>query len=253
MANKTFKAFVDKMGGVPASSYIGNEGELFYDPTTTTLRVSDGSTPGGTIVSSGGGGGNPFDQDLNTSNNVTFNEVTANNVYFDNLNLTGNVFVSSACSAINFVANSSGDGAGASTIELIPDTNLSGTDQYLIIDPTAPGHIHIRAGGIQDGSSADLFIGGEYSYLKVHAGANSEVSVTANSHQFRFGQSGYGVLQFPNLTYADLPQSPDIIAGQRAFINDANIAASGNFGATVSGGGANNTPVWSDGVNWYIG
>lgn len=53
MSNKTFKAFVDKMGGTSASNYIGNEGELFYDPTTTTLRVSDGSTPGGVVLSSG--------------------------------------------------------------------------------------------------------------------------------------------------------------------------------------------------------
>ena len=55
MANKTYVAFVDKQGGTTATSYIGNEGELFYDPSTTTLRVSDGSTPGGTVVSSGGG------------------------------------------------------------------------------------------------------------------------------------------------------------------------------------------------------
>lgn len=54
MANKTFKAFVDKMGGTTATNYIGNEGELFYDPTTTTLRIGDGETPGGTVISSGG-------------------------------------------------------------------------------------------------------------------------------------------------------------------------------------------------------
>ena len=54
MSNKTYVAFVDKQGGTTASSYIGNEGELFYDPTTTTLRVSDGSTPGGIAVNSGG-------------------------------------------------------------------------------------------------------------------------------------------------------------------------------------------------------
>ncbi len=41
--------------------------------------------------------------------------------------------------------------------------------------------------------------------------------------------------------------------GARAFISDGNLAAVGNFGAQVSGGGANNVPVWSDGTNWYIG
>lgn len=43
------------------------------------------------------------------------------------------------------------------------------------------------------------------------------------------------------------------IAGGRAFANDANLAAAGNFGAQVSGGAGNTVPVWSDGTNWYIG
>jgi hypothetical protein len=50
MANKTFKLFADKMGGRTASDYIGNEGEIFYDPTTTSLRISDGSTAGGMSI-----------------------------------------------------------------------------------------------------------------------------------------------------------------------------------------------------------
>ena len=41
--------------------------------------------------------------------------------------------------------------------------------------------------------------------------------------------------------------------GARAFINDGNLAAAGNFGAQVSGGAGNSVPVWSDGTNWYIG
>jgi hypothetical protein len=54
----------------------------------------------------------------------------------------------------------SGDGADLGTIELVPDGSLT-SDQYLIIDPTAPNHIHIRAGGEIDQSTADLIIGGE--------------------------------------------------------------------------------------------
>ena len=56
MSNKTFKVFVDKMGGTTATSYIANDGELFYDPASTTLRVGDGETPGGTVLSGVGGG-----------------------------------------------------------------------------------------------------------------------------------------------------------------------------------------------------
>jgi len=42
-------------------------------------------------------------------------------------------------------------------------------------------------------------------------------------------------------------------AGARAFVNNANLVAAGNFGAQISGGGSNTVPVWSDGTNWYIG
>ena len=43
------------------------------------------------------------------------------------------------------------------------------------------------------------------------------------------------------------------VAGGRAFANDANLVAVGNFGEIVGNGGANTVPVWSDGENWYIG
>ena len=43
------------------------------------------------------------------------------------------------------------------------------------------------------------------------------------------------------------------VAGARAFVNNANLTAVGNFGAQVGGGGSNTVPVWSDGTNWYIG
>jgi len=43
------------------------------------------------------------------------------------------------------------------------------------------------------------------------------------------------------------------VAGARAFVNNANLVAAGNFGANISGSGSNTVPVWSDGTNWYIG
>ena len=53
--SSVFRAFVEKLGGSDASTFVGNRGELFYDPETSTLRVSDGSTAGGIIVSGAGG------------------------------------------------------------------------------------------------------------------------------------------------------------------------------------------------------
>jgi len=50
---------------------------------------------------------------------------------------------------------------------------------------------------------------------------------------------------------ANLPSATT--AGQRAFVNNANLVAAGNFGATVGAGGSNIVPVYSDGSNWRIG
>jgi len=99
---------------------------------------------------------------------------------------------------IQFVGNSSGDGAGYTTLQLIPDETRVGTDQYLIVDPTAPGHIHIRAGGTQDNSFADLFLGGENSYVKVGSGSNPPITVTANTESWTFDTAGN--LTFPDAT-----------------------------------------------------
>ena len=50
MANSTNKIFVDKMGGRPSTEYIGQPGEIFYDPAVGDLRLSDGLTVGGTAL-----------------------------------------------------------------------------------------------------------------------------------------------------------------------------------------------------------
>ena len=83
-----FRPFLEKIGGsTSATTYVGTAGDLFYDPETTTLRISDGSTPGGSTINGGGGGGNPFDQDLNTTDSVTFDEVAVSS------NVTANCFI----------------------------------------------------------------------------------------------------------------------------------------------------------------
>jgi hypothetical protein len=46
----TNRAFTEKLGGTSATNFVGNQGDLFYDPTTSVLRVSDGSTAGGVTV-----------------------------------------------------------------------------------------------------------------------------------------------------------------------------------------------------------
>lgn len=53
------RLFVEKLGGTEPSEYVGRPGDVFYDPTASTLELkkSDGSTAGGVALNSGGGGG----------------------------------------------------------------------------------------------------------------------------------------------------------------------------------------------------
>jgi hypothetical protein len=82
---------------------------------------------------------------------------------------------------------------GAGTMQLVPDANLD-TDQYLIIDPTAPNHIHIRPGGTQDASTADLILGGENTNVLVSDTGDYVDIRTTSSESFtnlwRFNSDG---------------------------------------------------------------
>jgi hypothetical protein len=64
-------------------------------------------------------------------------------------------------------SNSSGDGYSGDTIHIVPNDSDNETEQRIIIDPTGPNHIHIRAGGVQDYSTADLILGGERAGVRV--------------------------------------------------------------------------------------
>lgn len=52
----TWRLFPEKLGGTDTSNFVGDAGEIFYDPASTTLRISDGSTPGGNLLLGSGGG-----------------------------------------------------------------------------------------------------------------------------------------------------------------------------------------------------
>lgn len=86
----------------------------------------------------------------------------------------------------------SADGAGLNTIKLIPDSIVfgNGSQQYLIVDPTFPNHIHLRAGGTIDNSTAQLYIGGEASYFSVGSGTNPALYVSSNFNTWTFGTTG---------------------------------------------------------------
>jgi len=50
----TFKLYADKMGATDPTTYIGRDGDIFYDPDSGALKRSDGVTPGGIPITSEG-------------------------------------------------------------------------------------------------------------------------------------------------------------------------------------------------------
>jgi hypothetical protein len=102
-----------------------------------------------------------------TNRVATIADVTAatglGDITFDGVKITG-------------AGTASGDGLGAGTMELVPDADLYANDQYLVIDPTDPNHIHIRAGGAIDESIAKVIIGGERNHVYV-SDSDREVSI----------------------------------------------------------------------------
>jgi hypothetical protein len=63
--------------------------------------------------------------------------------------------------------------------------------------------------------------------------------------------SSSGVLPpLENYTVSTLPSAATSGKGARSFVTDASAPT---FGATVAGGGAVATPVYSDGTDWKVG
>ncbi len=97
---------------------------------------------------------------------------------------------------LRWVGNSSGDGNQYTTLQLVPDDTRASGDQYIVIDPTAPNHIHIRGGGEPDNCNSELIIGGETSHFKIGAGQNPPVTIRSNNYSWNFQTNGK--LQFPD-------------------------------------------------------
>ena len=99
--NTTYRVYLEKLGGSNPSEFVGNEGELFYDPSTTSLKFSDGTTAGGT----GATGGIP--QNSQTSAYVLAAGDVGKHVSITTGGVTVPASVFSAGDAVSIVNNSS--------------------------------------------------------------------------------------------------------------------------------------------------
>jgi hypothetical protein len=76
--NTTYRVLVEKLGDSDPSQFVGNEGEVFYDPNNPALKLSDGTTAGG--VSIGGTGGSNTISGIDTTGTSYFNDIQVSGV-----------------------------------------------------------------------------------------------------------------------------------------------------------------------------
>ena len=179
-----------------------------------------------------------------------------------NFDLPGDGYISNP-------SNSSGDPNTpyVDTLHLVPDGDLD-NDRYIILDPTSPNHIHIRAGGDMDNSLAELILGGEKTNVSVIDGSH-EVGINTydaegdNYYAWNFGNDGifngpsgglvkvYGLdgVEGSELSLSSLDNSIVLSASNGEFLNDASvpsnqIATIGDITNTVSDV-TPYSPVWS--------
>jgi hypothetical protein len=187
---------------------------------------------------------------VSSTGNILLSSYDSNTAqYIWTLDYNGNLILAGGNSVIQSIANSSLDPVlpNVSTMVFTPDSGYG--SQALVLDPTAPGHIHLRAPGANiDEPYANIFLGGEGTSFEVTQGLNNVAKIHSGGNTWTFGNDG--VTTSPVLTVDQLPVA---IAGMRAFVSDANLVAVGNFGNVVGNGGSNTVCVWSDGTDWRIG
>jgi hypothetical protein len=100
--------------------------------------------------------------------------------------------------------------------------------------------------GYQAGST--LTTGGNNILIGYQAAPSA---ITVNN-EITIGNSSNTVIRYPHTysTVASLPSASTVGRGSRTFVTDA---LTPTFQATVTGGGAVFTPIYSDGTNWKVG
>ena len=134
------------------------------------------------------------------------------------------------------------DGTYSTPVDSSAWTPYTGGASVAITENVPLANIVINTNGYESTFTADgqLNLPGSLTT----AGSAGDITLTGGN------VTGALTVVTPPVAAADLPVE---VAGARAFVNDSNLAAAGNFGEPVANGGANVVPVWTDGITWYIG
>ncbi len=173
---------------------------------------------------------------------------------FWQFNVDGNLVLPNGNSVIYSIANSSLDPTlpNVSTMTLTPDANYN--SQVLVLDPTAPGHIHLRAYCFSniDDPAANIFLGGEDTAFEITSGANNEARIHSNNYTWTFGNDG--ILTLPGGYTIGEPGGPTL-AIEAPNTTDAIMLRWANEVSLTLGntGAANIAQIGTAGGIWEFG
>ena len=127
---------------------------------------------------------------VSSTGNILLSSYDSNTAQYTwTLDYNGNLILAGGNSVIQSIANSSLDPTlpNVSTMVLTPDANYN--SQVLVLDPTAPGHIHLRAYAFSniDEPAANIFLGGEDTAFEITSGANNEARIHSAGNTWTFG------------------------------------------------------------------
>jgi len=250
---------------------FGTDGNLTFLHGSKIAEVVS-PVPGNYALALQGSGSNPDQQLLIYPTFVDANHLhlTSGNLYNTELFLgnddlyiklanTGNVLINSNDNAGNtaqwtFGADGTTTFPTGGLISNYPGVGPGGAnnDSWFVTPDNGTGGVSSQDGQQYIQINNDLFV-------EIGTGYG-----TANAFVWQFGLDGTfatsgNISTNGNVTAFTTISTPvplanlTAVAGARAFINDGNLVAAGNFGAQISGGGSNTVPVWSNGTNWYIG
>lgn len=149
-----------------------------------------------------------------------------------------------------------------------PQIQAQGVDTNVGLSVSAKGTGALALGGAGDstlsGANVNLEPTGNFSVTNVGGSStidSSEVTIRAANAPIEIDEYNVGTVmgRATVLTACTRAQADSALAllavkvGARTTITDSTTAPTGNFAATIAGGGANVTPAWFDGTNWKIG
>ena len=278
LANNAATAAAANGGGIGVGPVTGEYATITYNSTANIWAISNGASVTGNIT-----GGNLNAAGLSLSSNVVSAINTIANIT-TTANISGGYILGngSQLTGVNAVTVDVTDTNGLTTIYYPTfvenrttaqiaraDVNLTyRTDDNLLTvgNVSVTGNIdggNLRTAGQVSASGnvtgGNLITAGDISAASVSASGNI---TGGNIVTGGIGGniSGANIISGTTLSATSKVITAPVaystltaVTGARAFVNDGNLVASGNFGAQVSGGGANTVPVWSNGTNWYIG